>query len=110
MFRLVLALCFIFSFTSPLLAEEMVKAYYFGATWCSPCEQMKNLFKDKEVAKELSKFDFQMYDIDKSPDLKNKYKITKIPTLIFINKKKQTRYVGSISKKQLLKILSKQSN
>jgi len=89
MFRLVLILCFVFSFTSLSLAEEKVKSYYFGATWCNPCKQMKNLFKDKEVAKELSKFDFQVYDIDKSPDLKNKYKVTKIPTMIFIKKAKQ---------------------
>ncbi len=109
MFRLVITLCFIFSFTSLSLAEEKVKSYYFGATWCPPCKKMKDLFKDKDVAKELSKFDFQVYDIDKSPDLKKKYKVTKIPTLIFINKEKQTRYVGSMSKQQLLKILSKQN-
>jgi|TARA_B100000085_G_scaffold279402_1_gene302647 thiol-disulfide isomerase/thioredoxin len=108
MFRLVLTLVFIFSFTSLSFADEKVKSYYFGATWCPPCKKMKYLFKDKEVAKELSKFDFQIYDIDKSPEVKKKYRITKIPTLIFINKEKQTRHVGSMSKQQLLKILSEQ--
>lgn len=89
--------------------QQKSKCYYFGATWCPPCKKMKNLFKDKEVAKEISKFDFQMYDIDKSPDLKKKYKVTKIPTLIFINKEKQTRHVGLMSKQQLLKILSEKN-
>jgi thioredoxin-like negative regulator of GroEL len=69
---------------------------------------MKNLFKDKEVAKELSKFDFQVYDIDKSPDLKNKYKVTKIPTMIFIKEAKQNRYVGGMSKQKLLQVLRKE--
>jgi|TARA_B100000085_G_scaffold283663_1_gene314843 thiol-disulfide isomerase/thioredoxin len=108
MFRLVLSLVIVFSFTSLLPAQEKVKNYYFGATWCPPCNKMKQLFKDKEVAKELSNFDFHVYDIDKHPNLKSKYRIQKIPTMIFIKDGKQSRYVGGMSKQRLLQVLRKE--
>ena len=37
------------------IQEEEVKVdlLYFGATWCPPCNQMKKLFKDKEIKKDF---------------------------------------------------------
>ena len=79
---------------------------YFGATWCSPCKKMKQLFKDPEVKKELDRLDFRMYDIDIDNEMKRKYNITKVPTTIFQAEGKMgTRYTGSIPKSQLLQIL-----
>tara|TARA_R100001377_G_scaffold11077_1_gene5549 strand:+ start:1647 stop:2045 length:399 start_codon:yes stop_codon:yes gene_type:complete len=85
---------------------EKTQMLYFGATWCSPCKKMKQLFKDPEVKKELDRLDFRMYDIDIDAEMTRKYNITKVPTTIFQAEGKMgTRYTGSIPKSQLLQIL-----
>ena len=46
---------------------------YFGATWCPPCNKMKQLFKDPEVKKELDRLDFRMYDQTKDRPMFKKF-------------------------------------
>ena len=95
--------------------DQMLKAsvqqaeiLYFGATWCSPCQQMKKLFKDGEVKKMLDKYDFQMYDYDEDGAIFRKYGVSVVPTLII---KKDNKIIyrrsGSMSKKALIEILKK---
>ena len=88
--------------------QQKTKCYYFGATWCGPCKKMKPLFKDKDVSKELSAFDFRLYDIDEVPEIKRKYKISVVPTMIFLKEKKQCRYQGGMSKQTLIRVLRKE--
>lgn len=89
-------------------AKEKIEILYFGATWCGPCQKMKAMFKDPEVEKELSKFDFKMIDFDKNPELSKKYKIRLLPTTIIESKGK--RYEGGMTKKRFLEILSQVSS
>ena len=90
--------------------ESKVELLYFGATWCPPCRKMKPLFKDKEVKKELDKYNFAMYDYDQDTKIAKKYKIKYLPTMVFkkgdsiIEKK-----TGGLSKSKLLEILKKNS-
>jgi len=90
--------------------DQKPKLYYFGATWCSPCAEMKKLFKDKDIKKELTHHDFKMFDHDTSADkqwFKN-YNVTLLPTSIWIvNDKIVDKRVGRISKKDLLRLLKK---
>ena len=88
--------------------KEKIEILYFGATWCGPCQKMKAMFKDPEVKKELSKFDFKMIDFDKNPELSKKYKIRLLPTTIIESKGK--RYEGGMTKKRFLEILSQVSS
>lgn len=97
-----------FRFASPGVAAEKPDLLYFGATWCIPCGKMKKLFKDKDVKKELDKYDFIMYDYDRDRKVAEKYKIKFLPTMIF--KKDGHRVVGELSKEELLKILKKRSS
>lgn len=79
---------------------------YFGATWCPPCNKMKQLFKDPEVKKELDRLDFRMYDESIDKPMFKKFRITKYPTTIFQAEGAITvRYTGYIPKKDLLEIL-----
>lgn len=79
---------------------------YFGATWCPPCNKMKQLFKDPEVKKELDRLDFRMYDQTKDRPMFKKFNITLFPTSIFQAEGAVTvRYTGYIPKKDLLEIL-----
>ena len=79
---------------------------YFGATWCPPCNKMKQLFKDPEVKKELDRLDFRMYDSAKDKPMFKKFNISLYPTTVFQAEGAMTvRYTGYIPKKDLLEIL-----
>ena len=87
------------------------KLLYFGATWCGPCVKMKKLFKDKDVKKELDKYDFIMYDYDRDREVAEKYGIKFLPTMIFKKDGKIIhRIVGGLNKGELLKILKEKSS
>ena len=82
------------------------KLMYFGASWCGPCRQMKQIFKDEKVKNLLDKLDFVVYDVDVNKDMARQYQISTVPTMIFIDKDGIIRrYVGGISKSALVKIL-----
>ncbi len=84
---------------------------YFGADWCVPCRQMKELFKDKDVKKELDKLDFIVYNVDVDTDEALRWKVRAVPTMIFIDREGNvTRITGLKSKKNLLEILKKYSS
>ena len=90
--------------------NNKVKMLYFGATWCGPCRAMKTLFKDKDVKKELGKYNFAMYDVDKDQGEALKYRIEGIPTMIFLKEEDGAvtnlgRYVGGMTKTKLLRTL-----
>jgi len=110
------ALLFILMFTtfgvvSPEAGVEKPKLLYFGATWCGPCSKMKKLFKEKDVKRELDKYDFIMYDYDRDREEAGKYKIKFLPTMIFKRGGKVIhRTEGGLSRGQLLKVLKEKSS
>lgn len=84
---------------------------YFGADWCGPCRQMKELFKDKDVKKALDKLDFIIYNVDVDKDEARRWKVKVVPTMIFIDRDGNvSRMTGLKSKKNLLEILKKYSS
>ena len=92
--------------TQEVQPKKKTQMLYFGATWCPPCNKMKQLFKDPEVKKELDRLDFRMYDQAKDKPMFKKFNITLYPTTIFQAEGAITvRYTGYIPKKDLLEIL-----
>lgn len=86
--------------------ERKAEVLFFGADWCLPCRQMKQTMKDPEIQAELKKIKFNYYDVDIRVKEKKEWQVATIPSLIVINKQgKGKRYVGAMSKSQLLKIL-----
>ena len=86
--------------------KKKTQMLYFGATWCPPCNKMKQLFKDPEVKKELDRLDFRMYDSAKDKPMCKKFNISLYPTTVFQAEGAMTvRYTGYIPKKDLLEIL-----
>ena len=95
----------------PKAGAENPKMLYFGATWCDPCSRMKKLFKEKDVKKELDKYDFAMYDYDRDRKVAEKYKIKFLPTMIFKRGGKIIHKTeGGLSKGELLKVLKEKSS
>ena len=88
-------------------AEKDTNLMYFGATWCPPCKKMKQLFKDKDVKKELDRLNLKIYDTDVDVEISKRYNIRSIPTLIIEKDGKTERHTGSMEKNKLLEILKK---
>lgn len=77
----------------------------FYADWCSPCQRMSPLIDG--IAKVLPQFTFIKINRDFFMDLANTFKITSIPTLLFLrNGKEIGRYDGKpLTKKELKKLI-----
>lgn len=91
--------------------QSKPKLLYFGATWCEPCQKMKQMFDQKEIKLQLDKLTFRKYDIDVDTDEKDKWAINLVPTVITIDKDgKVKRYTGLLKKDEFFEILSKLSN
>ena len=72
---------------------------YFSATWCGPCKTFKPIMN--EISGEG--YSVQFIDIDQSQDLAAKYNVRSVPTTVIEdNGIEVDRFVGSVSKQQVL--------
>jgi thioredoxin 1 len=62
------------------------KILEFSATWCGPCKKFAPIF-DTVKSSYQSRADFQSIDIDdeRHKELVNKYSVTSVPTIVFLN-------------------------
>ena len=101
--------------------EPEYNLYYFGATWCGPCQKMKkdiwNEKKHKDVYQLLKERKIKLTMLDwNTPEhrkLFNKYKVKTLPQTILIKKdntKKLVHYTGSMSKSNLMRTIKDKTN
>lgn len=55
----------------------------FYATWCGPCKEMTPIVEEMEK-KYNGKIEFKSIDIDKEPELADKYQINCVPTFVIV--------------------------
>ena len=73
---------------------------YFTASWCGPCKMFKPIMK--EIEREGHSIQFIDVDYDEN-DLTEKYDIKGVPTTIIVEGDKEVeRFVGALSKKEVL--------
>jgi len=109
--------CLAFTFLAvwqPLLAQAQGSAppkgkpalYEFGAHWCIPCKEMKQVMADLK-ASHGDQVEFRMVYVDEEKPLFGQYQIVAIPTQVFLNAegKEVERHLGALSKEEVLKML-----
>ncbi len=99
-----------------LLTEgEKPSLLYFSADWCIPCLEMdRRTFTDEGVREKLSAFnlfkaDLSSYESSSSRELREKYDILGVPTIIFFDKSGREipggRQVGFLSALELSEVI-----
>ena len=85
----------------------MIKVLDFWAEWCYPCKIMEPVIA--KVENELKgKVIFEKINVDKDPQVSQKYNIFSIPTYVVeINGQEVDRMVGATQKENFLEFIGK---
>jgi|JFJP01.1.fsa_nt_gi thiol-disulfide isomerase/thioredoxin len=68
------------------LATNKIIVVDFWATWCGPCKKMdRDTWTDENVKLALDNFVFVKIDIDRDKEIANKYNVTAIPNVFFLD-------------------------
>lgn len=93
------------NFKAKVLDSQVPVLVDFYADWCGPCKELAPLLE--EVASENRNVKFVKVNVDESPGLAARYKISSIPNLkVFKNGKVVAQFVGFADKWQLEDLLS----
>ena len=68
------------NFTNEVLNRKGVVVVDFYATWCAPCKMLSPVLE--ELQGELTEAKIFKIDVDKNPEVSNKYGIQSIPTIM----------------------------
>lgn len=92
------------NFENEVLNSDVPVLVDFWATWCMPCKMLAPTIE--ELAKEENGYKVGKVDIDKDPELAQRYRIMSIPTvLVFKDGKVASTSVGLQPKAKLLSLL-----
>ena len=95
------------NFKSKVLSSGKLTLVDFWAEWCGPCRAVGPVVED--LAKEYNgKVNIGKLNVDENPNTCLKYKITSIPTILFIkNGKVVDKLVGAHPRSHLVKKIEK---
>jgi thioredoxin 1 len=93
------------NFDSEVLKASVPVLVDFTATWCGPCRALAPIVE--KLADEFEgKIKVGKLDIDKSPNVTAKYRITSVPTvLVFQGGEKKAQHVGLTTRDKLVQLL-----
>lgn len=92
------------NFKEEVLENSGVVVVDFFATWCAPCKMLAPIVE--ELESELESVKFVKVDVDESPVVSTKYKISNIPTIkIFKNGEVVETKVGFTPKEALKEVI-----
>ncbi|MCB2295080.1 thioredoxin [Clostridium algoriphilum] len=95
------------NFNEEIANSEDIVVVDFWAPWCGPCKMLSPVIE--ELASEMgTKVKFTKVNVDESPMISSKYKISSIPTVMVLSKEtvKET-LVGFRPKADLKKLIEK---
>lgn len=86
----------------------MLKLLKFSANWCGPCKTLRPIWEDIKNNKGA---EFEEIDIDEDPDSAVEFKITSIPTIVYIKDGVEVnRLVGLVRKESIQKFIDELNN
>ncbi len=87
-------------------AKNKPALYEFGAKYCIPCKQMKEVMAALKTS-HGDQVEFRMVYVDEEKPLFGEYKIVAIPTQVFLDAagKEVDRHLGALSKEEVLQKL-----
>lgn len=70
--------------------EPPLKLLYFTASWCGPCQLMKQKTWPSPIVQEaLEPFDFQTIDVDAEKEVARSWSVRSMPTYLVVDPKRQ---------------------
>lgn len=93
------------NFEEVVLENQLPVLVDFWATWCGPCKMIGPIVE--EIAEELEgKVAVGKINVDKQPELANRYGVMSIPTLlVFKNGEITNKKIGYMPKEKILEML-----
>ena len=93
------------NFEEVVLKNQLPVLVDFWATWCGPCKMIGPIVE--EIAEELEgKVAVGKINVDKQPELANRYGVMSIPTLlVFKNGEITNKKIGYMPKEKILEML-----
>ena len=93
------------NFEEEVLKNDLPVLVDFWAVWCAPCKMFAPVF-EKLQQEYSNKFIFVKVNVDENQMVTNQYKITAIPTTLFLkNGKVMNKIVGATNYKKMKQVL-----
>lgn len=93
-------------FFDEVIREDKLVIVDFSATWCMPCKMVVPILE--KIAYENDNVKIVNIDVDKSPRVSNKYRVSTIPNIKFFkNGRIVDEIIGFVPKEEIEKTINK---
>lgn len=74
---------------------------YFWAVWCGPCQEMVQLV-DRVASRYADQMTLVKVNVDKLPELINRFKLQSVPTMVLLDQGKEvSKVVGALNEQDV---------
>ena len=85
--------------------KECYLLFYFTASWCGPCQNIKPLLEKISEGADPDKLEVYMIDIDENDNLASEFKIRSVPSFYLYKDKELKGQTGGADIKKVQELL-----